>query len=77
MKQTTIEGRAYSPEQVIEKLKQGNDLYINNQQNPSDISKYRREATANNGQTPYAVIITCSDSRVPPEHIFSHCCHGT
>ena len=26
---------------------------------------------AQNGQNPYAVVITCSDSRVPPEHIFS------
>jgi carbonic anhydrase len=23
------------------------------------------------GQKPYAVVVTCSDSRVPPEHIFS------
>jgi carbonic anhydrase len=30
-----------------------------------------REDTALNGQRPYAVVVTCSDSRVPPEHIFS------
>jgi len=30
-----------------------------------------REGTTKNGQKPYAVIVTCSDSRVPPEHIFS------
>lgn len=30
-----------------------------------------RKATAINGQQPYAVIITCSDSRVVPEYIFS------
>lgn len=30
----------------------------------------RRSETARNGQTPFAVILTCSDSRVPPELIF-------
>ncbi|MCD7948640.1 MAG: carbonic anhydrase [Oscillospiraceae bacterium] len=27
--------------------------------------------TAHHGQKPFAAILTCSDSRVPPEHIFS------
>ena len=35
-----------------------------------DISAERRVDTAENGQHPYAVVITCSDSRVPAEHIF-------
>ncbi len=30
----------------------------------------RRRETATNGQKPFAVILTCSDSRVPPELIF-------
>ena len=35
------------------------------------ISKSRMEDTADHGQHPYAVIVTCSDSRVVPEFIFS------
>lgn len=27
--------------------------------------------TARHGQSPFAAVLTCSDSRVPPEHIFS------
>ena len=33
--------------------------------------KSKREDTSENGQHPYAVIVTCSDSRVPAEHIFN------
>ena len=60
-----------SPDQALQKLKQGNDSYLNSKNNSSDISASLRENTAKNGQEPYAVIVTCSDSRVPPEHIFS------
>ena len=60
-----------SPEQALTLLKQGNDNYINSKMNKTDISRVRREDTSINGQKPYAVIVTCSDSRVPPEHIFS------
>ena len=60
-----------SPEQGLQKLVQGNDKYINNRRNNADISIKLRESTASMGQKPYAVIVTCSDSRVPPEHIFS------
>ena len=59
------------PEQALEMLKQGNNHYLNSKNNNADISKERREHIAENGQNPYAVIVTCSDSRVVPEHIFS------
>jgi carbonic anhydrase len=52
-------------------LKQGNSAYASGKKSAADISKKRRESTAKYGQAPYAVILTCSDSRVPPEHIFS------
>ena len=61
----------HSPEQALQKLKRGNEIYINSIKNNADISKRLRDDTAKNGQRPYAVIVTCSDSRVPPEHIFS------
>lgn len=36
-----------------------------------DISKEIRQRTSQHGQAPYAIIVTCSDSRVIPENIFS------
>lgn len=56
---------------AIEQLKKGNAAYIANNCNPAVLDQPRRKELAENGQKPYAVIITCGDSRVPPEHIFS------
>lgn len=57
--------------EALEKLKEGNKRYLAATANPGDISPYIRKMTCDNGQSPYAVIITCSDSRVIPESIFS------
>ena len=58
-------------ESALERLIDGNKEFIKAQNNPADISPTRRLDTAQNGQKPYAVIVTCSDSRVAAEHIFS------
>ena len=49
----------------------GNQKYLEEKTPQGDISKSLRLKTAEQGQHPYAIIITCSDSRVIPEHIFS------
>lgn len=49
---------------VISKLTQGNTFFRMH----GDIA--RRNETAANGQHPYAIVISCSDSRVIPENIF-------
>ena len=59
------------PQMALKELMMGNNIYINSCKNPADISCQRKLETTKNGQNPYAVIVTCSDSRVPPEHIFS------
>ena len=56
---------------VLTYLKQQNELYVQTGKNAGDLSKSKREDTTENGQHPYAVIVTCSDSRVPAEHIFN------
>ena len=59
-----------SPKDALEKLKEGNKRYITAEFNTSDVSQLKRVETLDKGQAPYAIIITCSDSRVIPEHIF-------
>ena len=58
-------------EQSLEKLKEGNEKYLKADKNCGDISPAIREKTYLNGQHPYAIIVTCADSRVIPESIFS------
>ncbi|MDO4731730.1 MAG: carbonic anhydrase [Clostridia bacterium] len=60
-----------SSQEVISYLQQGNDQFVNNIINTGDVSQEKRTSTAQNGQHPYATIVTCSDSRVPAEHIFN------
>lgn len=57
--------------EVKKHMIEGNELYLESKKNGADISLDRRKNTSEHGQFPYAVVITCSDSRVPPEHIFS------
>ena len=52
----------------IERLKEGNLRFIKNEPLKKNFLKRRGELLE--GQTPFATIITCSDSRVVPEYIF-------
>lgn len=55
---------------VLDRLVNGNQGYQVFERNPSALTSQRREDTADQGQTPCAVVVCCADSRVPPEHIF-------
>jgi carbonic anhydrase len=57
--------------QSLLRLKKGNEIYLAQEKNPTALPAEKRELLAREGQKPYAVIVTCSDSRVPPEHIFA------
>jgi len=55
---------------ALELLKEGNMRYVEDKpQFVSDLAEARR-MLAEKGQVPFAVILCCSDSRVPPEIIF-------
>lgn len=56
---------------ALEKLMAGNQRYITNQLIHHHQSGRRMRAISN-GQHPFAVILGCADSRVPPEIIFDH-----
>lgn len=71
MEEIHLEKQNVTAAEALEKLKEGNKRYLTATTNPGDISSYIRKMTCENGQSPYAVIITCSDSRVIPESIFS------
>jgi len=57
------------PEDVLELLKAGNRRFIQGNSVHPNIDVQRR-VELSQGQAPFAVISTCSDSRVPPEIIF-------
>ena len=59
-----------SAARAIELLRQGNLDYLTARQDERNISGARIRELFEGGQQPYAVVITCSDSRVVPEHIF-------
>ncbi len=59
-----------SADEALEKLKTGNAEYAVAEKSIVDSGHERRRDTLENGQRPYAVIVTCSDSRVIPESIF-------
>jgi carbonic anhydrase len=58
-----------APTEAISKLKEGNGRYVSgNLQHPGQTTERRTELAKS--QHPFAVIVSCSDSRVPPEIVF-------
>lgn len=51
-----------SAEDALLKLKQGNEKFLDASTGLGNISKEIRKDTCDNGQYPYAVVVTCSDS---------------
>jgi len=63
-------GTVISPDEALQKLMDGNKQYVANHWTiASRCDAISRKALANS-QRPYAIILSCSDSRVPPEIIF-------
>src|SRR2546421_12320585 len=63
------EQQAVAPAEAISKLKEGNGRYTSgNLQHPGQTAERRAELAKT--QHPFATILSCSDSRVPPEIVF-------
>lgn len=60
----------YDGNSALSRLMKGNQAYLTAAAGTGDISEQIRIHTHENGQSPYAIIIACSDSRVIPEQIF-------
>lgn len=57
-----------SPELALEMLKTGNQRFLDKKQAGRDLNE--QVSITSNGQYPFAVILSCIDSRVPVEHVF-------
>ena len=53
------------------RLQEGNRKYLSAKTSGGDVSPELRVRTCAEGQKPYAIVVTCSDSRVIPEAVFS------
>ncbi|TXD82981.1 carbonic anhydrase [Subsaximicrobium wynnwilliamsii] len=65
---TAEEQGSMSPDEIIGRLKKGNENFVSNNLTRRDHSAQRRMATI--GQYPKAIVLSCVDSRVPVEDVF-------
>jgi carbonic anhydrase len=58
-----------TPDAALQRLREGNAAFVSDRPLPVSLGTERRHALAS-GQAPFAVLVSCSDSRVPPEMVF-------
>src|SRR5690349_17590945 len=63
-------GAKRGPRDVLWRLRQGNIAYVAGRQSVAQVTPARRVSLVA-AQRPHAVVLTCADSRVPPEYIFN------
>ncbi|MEO5331024.1 MAG: carbonic anhydrase [Magnetococcus sp. YQC-5] len=61
---------AIGPDQALQLLKEGNARFLAGKSERPNLTPQRIAETFAKGQHPFVTIISCSDSRVPVEHIF-------
>ncbi|MEW6321033.1 MAG: carbonic anhydrase [Acidobacteriota bacterium] len=67
---STSPAPAADPAAVLTRLKAGNERFAARASQPLPIDEHKRKAAVG-GQSPMAVVLSCADSRVPPEVIFN------
>jgi len=66
---THLDQSSVAPTEAVSKLKEGNERYTSGSlQHPGQTTERRTEVAKS--QHPFAIIVSCSDSRVPPEIVF-------
>ncbi|MFM8354586.1 MAG: carbonic anhydrase, partial [Gammaproteobacteria bacterium] len=55
---------------ALAKLKEGNDRFASNVRSLDSLLSHMQRGTLSAGQAPFAIILGCSDSRVPAELVF-------
>lgn len=64
------DGAGVPPEEALARLKEGNAHFLAEAPTHRNRDMARREVTARQGQFPFAMVLSCSDSRVPVEILF-------
>lgn len=61
---------ALTPDEALDALRQGNAAFLRGATASPLSDEHRRHEVAG-GQAPFAILVSCSDSRVPPELLFA------
>ena len=56
--------------EALERLKEGNRRFVAEVRSPNTLTNQTRRAEVAAGQEPFAIVLGCSDSRVPAEMVF-------
>jgi carbonic anhydrase len=64
------QGTSTTPSQARQRLAEGNQRYVRGKLNACGASSPAARSKLASGQKPFAIVLTCSDSRVPPEMVF-------
>ena len=66
-----MQSYSISADEALKRLVSGNQKFVSSDYLSNDVAADTLLRFSSEGQKPYAIIITCSDSRVVPELIFS------
>lgn len=65
-----VDTNVKTAEDALKLLKEGNARFVSNDTEIINVSSTKR-TELEEGQSPYAIVISCSDSRVTPSHVFN------
>jgi carbonic anhydrase len=64
------EGPMISAREALERLREGNRRFVSDTRSSETLTSQTRRAELATGQEPFAIVLGCSDSRVPAEIVF-------